>query len=288
MSIAASTAVWQRSQARGSARLVLLALADHAGPDGRAWPSAARLVKMTQLDVRNVQRALTRLVGAGEIIAVGTGRRGVVIYEIAVCSAPAPPAEAPQVEASEVRRKHRTAAAPYGAGVASAAAPVPEDPAAEPPHKPSSTVIKPSIGAAADAQAAVDEWNGLADRHGLVRVQRLTHGRAGKLTARLAEIGGIEGWRIALAKIAGTPGLRGHGYSGWRVSLDWLLIEQNLTRVMEGAYHGWKDPHAADRDIGIASHGYRRRSARGSYEDVLAGIAQAVAAIEADCGDHGG
>ena len=43
MSIAITSMVWQRSKAKGPARLVLLALADHADEEGRAWPSAARL-----------------------------------------------------------------------------------------------------------------------------------------------------------------------------------------------------------------------------------------------------
>lgn len=62
MSIAITSMVWQRSKAKGPARLVLLALADHADEEGRAWPSAARLARYTLMDVRNVHRALARLV----------------------------------------------------------------------------------------------------------------------------------------------------------------------------------------------------------------------------------
>jgi len=300
VSIAATKAVLYRSGARGAAFRVLMVLADFADERGVCWPSATTVAKLARCHLRNARKTIAALVAAGELVAVGRKAHGVIVYRIAACDPDGFAGGATAADGKIATADGGEIATAAGDEIATRVEPahgrirqdpggeIAISPVAKPPAKPS---LEPSLNrkaAAADAPAAIDEWNGLADRYGLARVQRLTHARAGKLIARLAEIGGIEGWRIALAKIAGTPGLRGHGRSGWRVSLDWLLIEQNLTRVMEGAYHGWKDPHAADRDIGIASHGYRRRSARGSYEDVLAGIAQAVAAIEADCGDHGG
>lgn len=68
MSVRASHWTWEFSQARGSAFLVLLCLADHAGQDGGdAYPSVERLAKRCRVDERTVQRALATLRELGEI-----------------------------------------------------------------------------------------------------------------------------------------------------------------------------------------------------------------------------
>ena len=60
--------VWDRSKAEGTALLVLLAIADSAGHDGRdAWPSLATLASRCRVSVRTVQRAVDELVAAGEL-----------------------------------------------------------------------------------------------------------------------------------------------------------------------------------------------------------------------------
>jgi hypothetical protein len=54
------------SRAKGTAKLVLIGIANHDG-DGGAWPSVATLAHYAGVDARNVQRALDRLVTLGEI-----------------------------------------------------------------------------------------------------------------------------------------------------------------------------------------------------------------------------
>jgi len=54
------------SQARGTAKLVLVGIANHDG-DGGAWPSVATLARYAGVDARHVQRAIARLVELGEI-----------------------------------------------------------------------------------------------------------------------------------------------------------------------------------------------------------------------------
>lgn len=58
--------VWQRSQAVGRARLVLLAIADHQGEIG-AWPSLETLAKMVNASTRSVQRDIEYLQELGEL-----------------------------------------------------------------------------------------------------------------------------------------------------------------------------------------------------------------------------
>jgi hypothetical protein len=54
------------SRAQGSARLVLIGIANHEG-DGGAWPSVATLAKYAGITARNVQKAITKLEELGEI-----------------------------------------------------------------------------------------------------------------------------------------------------------------------------------------------------------------------------
>jgi hypothetical protein len=54
------------SRAKGTAKLVLIGIANHDG-DGGAWPSVATLAHYAAVDARNVQRALDKLVNLGEI-----------------------------------------------------------------------------------------------------------------------------------------------------------------------------------------------------------------------------
>jgi hypothetical protein len=54
------------SQATGTAKLVLIGIANHDG-DGGAWPSIATLARYAAVDTRNVQRAIKKLETLGEV-----------------------------------------------------------------------------------------------------------------------------------------------------------------------------------------------------------------------------
>ena len=57
------------------------------------------------------------------------------------------------------------------------------------------------------------------------------------LAARLAEIGGATAWDEVLARIRGSPFLRGEtSRNGFVAEIDWLLKPINLRKVMEGNY----------------------------------------------------
>ena len=115
--------------------------------------------------------------------------------------------------------------------------------------------LEPSIAAA--AKQAVELFNSLAKELGLRPVQRLTENRRAQLISRLADIGGITGWQLALDKIRDTPGL--HAGDGWRITFDWLASEQNLTRILEGHYDGW-DPSTPRNGGGHAGRVSRKRA----------------------------
>ena len=70
MSVEAIAWALRRQDVRGTDKLVLIGLANHADPHGRnAWPAVSTLSVYASVDKRNVQRALSRLEDAG-LIAV--------------------------------------------------------------------------------------------------------------------------------------------------------------------------------------------------------------------------
>ena len=67
MSVESLAAVLHHSRAKGTAKLVLVGIANHDG-DGGAYPAVATLARYANVDVRNVQRALDKLVSLGELV----------------------------------------------------------------------------------------------------------------------------------------------------------------------------------------------------------------------------
>lgn len=66
MSIEHMAVVLHHSKSKGTAKLVLLGIANHQG-DGGAWPSLSTLATYANVDVRNVRKALAQLRGRGEV-----------------------------------------------------------------------------------------------------------------------------------------------------------------------------------------------------------------------------
>lgn len=66
MSVEALSIVLHHSRAKGTAKLVLLGIANHHG-DGGAWPAVDTLARYANVTVRNAQKALDTLVGMGEV-----------------------------------------------------------------------------------------------------------------------------------------------------------------------------------------------------------------------------
>ena len=46
----------------------------------------------------------------------------------------------------------------------------------------------------------------------------------------------LERWKQFCERVAHSPFLMGHGARRWRVSLDWILVEENLLKVLEGNF----------------------------------------------------
>lgn len=67
MSIKIMTHVWEYSTQKGTALLLLLALADSADDAGQCYPGIAYLGRKVRMSERNTQRLLARLIKAGEL-----------------------------------------------------------------------------------------------------------------------------------------------------------------------------------------------------------------------------
>ncbi len=155
MSVKAMSWVWEHSRAKGSARLVLLALADHAGADGGdAYPSIRRLSQRCGIGERTVQEALQALVALGEIeVEANAGPRGVNRYRLTM------PPQIPHPADSAPRNLSQ--------GPPQNTAPAPADSAPEP----SRTTLEPSSSSSTSDSRAVPAtvWRKIAERKATTR-----------------------------------------------------------------------------------------------------------------------
>ena len=70
MSIEVMNDVWRYSKAKGTDRLVLIALADQANDQRECWPSVSSIGKKCLLTPRNVQKRIRSLEELGEVIVI--------------------------------------------------------------------------------------------------------------------------------------------------------------------------------------------------------------------------
>ncbi|GGZ96524.1 hypothetical protein GCM10010329_17170 [Streptomyces spiroverticillatus] len=84
MSRAATEWVWDHATARGTARIVLLAIADRANGDAVAYAGTAMLVQRTRAARSTVRDAVDALLDSGELVVVegATGPRGETVYRL--------------------------------------------------------------------------------------------------------------------------------------------------------------------------------------------------------------
>lgn len=74
MSIKVMTNVWEHSAMKGSALLLLLAIADHADDDGLAFPGTEKLAKKIRMSERQVKRLRQILYKSGELEYISGGK----------------------------------------------------------------------------------------------------------------------------------------------------------------------------------------------------------------------
>lgn len=106
---------------------------------------------------------------------------------------------------------------------------------------------------------AIGAYNGMAATHSWPACEKLTDARRKKLTARLNDCGGLEGWIIALEKAAASDFLCGRiqrddKHVNWKLDIDFLLQDSSFTKLMEGKYDNRKpSPNGPGTSIGKGS-----------------------------------
>jgi hypothetical protein len=83
VSIKTMSLVWDHSPQKGSSLILLLAIADYANEENRAWPSIGTLAAKIRMSERNTQMLLRKLIDAGELeIQQNAGPNGTNVYRI--------------------------------------------------------------------------------------------------------------------------------------------------------------------------------------------------------------
>lgn len=85
------------------------------------------------------------------------------------------------------------------------------------------------------AEHVMEAYNGLADRLGLPKAEKLTKNRRRQAEARIRE-NPIENWRRAFDAIERSAFLRGENDRGWRADFDFLIQSKSFIKLIEGAY----------------------------------------------------
>lgn len=83
---------------------------------------------------------------------------------------------------------------------------------------------------------AVSEYNDAAEVSGWPKVAVLSKARRVALASRLKDVGGIEGWRAAIAKAQASDHCCGKNERGWVLNFDFISKQSSFTKLMEGNY----------------------------------------------------
>ncbi len=193
---------------------------------GECFPSVERLAGQLNINERTVRRGVDQLVDAGWFTKKRRGRGGTQYYANYENRA--------GVSGKDGEKNRTESSANADKAVQRNRTILPSEPKGEPHHEPQAPPGVPPVGD--DAAMAVRLWNDFAERIGHPRVQMLSKARRKSLAKRLAECGGIEGWRVALSKVEASAFLRGDNDRGWRADFDFMLQAKSFTRLMEGSY----------------------------------------------------
>jgi hypothetical protein len=79
----------------------------------------------------------------------------------------------------------------------------------------------------------------------------------------------VRDWDLFCQRIKASSFLMGEGSKGWRVNIDWILVEENLIKVFEGNFDNpGAQKHALDLQV-IQSQEKRTQEILGSIEDPI-------------------
>jgi len=234
------TEVWANSSAKGSALLVLLAVADFSSDDGRAYPSIATLAAKSRMSARNVRYVLDNLVEIGELaMEREKGPKGCNLFTVRT-------ANFAGVQSGQAATRFPKGVQPASGGAAIAIAPEPSLTVIEPSGKSAAAgaaVAKPTVSPCPHLEI-VDAYNRLLPTGRRV-IPTLWNGtRAKHLQARWKEDPerqSVAWWESFFEHCGKSAFLTGQalptpGRKPFEVSLGWIVEPENFVKIYEGAY----------------------------------------------------
>ncbi len=93
-----------------------------------------------------------------------------------------------------------------------------------------------------EPEIAFGIYNQTAANADLPTAQKMTAQRQSRLKARLKDCGGLDGWALAMDKLAASDYCTGK-VNGWRADIDFVLQEKSFTKLMEGSYDNRAAPN---------------------------------------------
>ena len=87
---------------------------------------------------------------------------------------------------------------------------------------------------------AFSVYNEYAELASWPKAAKLTSPRRSSMKARIAEAGGLDGWKAAMERAVKSPLLTGQNERGWRADLDFFLQAKSFTKLLEGSYDSRK------------------------------------------------
>ncbi len=84
--------------------------------------------------------------------------------------------------------------------------------------------------------AAFDFYNEVAERAGWPKCQVRSKSRVAAMKARLKDLGGLDGWKVAMGKGEASDFLCNRSRTAFSASLDFFLQAKSMISLMEGKY----------------------------------------------------
>lgn len=261
--------VWEVETESHTEKLVLLALADNANDHGVCWPSMRTLAMKCNMTEQGVRYKLNDLIKRGWVYkSSNTNGYKSNQYTIRI------PANATIAQRPPLPNGIRPDSPKGLLSLPNNVRPNHQGTAKEPPRGEDEVPVKPveqylSLEAESDSpktsSPAVSQddpeppeakfWN--ANRGTLPKVMCVAGKRLRALEARRKSAFWVANFQKGVKRAAESDWCTGRGGNGWQVDFDWLLIEGNLAKVVEGKYDNRGGPvrptPTGEKDILLAA-----------------------------------
>lgn len=249
MSVRTMAKVWDRSQHAGSELLMLLAIADFADDDGKAYPAVSTLATKCRMTGRNANLILAALRRSGELIVrQNEGPKGTNLYQIA--HAPTPEAGFTPEERFTLKLTSPTPEA----GFLKPLKPASDEPSVN--HQEPPTHVDSKAVLACPANKIIDLYHDCMPLNPKVKV--LNKARKSAIAARWREAAemtcapfldgysskedGLRAWRTFFEICAESRFLTGRAASApgkppFIATIDFLMSPSGFVKCLENKYH---------------------------------------------------